>query len=288
MSAVGQLQRGTARRLTIETSGGPIAALHAGPGGAPAVLLVPGYTGSKEDFSPILDLLAAAGFAVTAIDLPGQFESPGPSEPAGYTPDALAATVREIAAALGPSPHLVGHSFGGLVARAAVIADPSAFVDLVLMSSGPSALVGARRARIELLAPVLEAAGLAGVYAAMQAAEAAAPDYTPPPVELAQFLERRFLTGSPLMLQAMADALRSEPDRVAELRRTGIRCLVVHGATDDAWLPAVQAEMAGRLGAQYSVLDAAAHSPAVEDPLATTEALLRFWLGPEDVGTVAS
>jgi pimeloyl-ACP methyl ester carboxylesterase len=288
VSAVAQLQRGTARRVTMETSAGPIAALQAGADGAPAVLLVPGYTGSKEDFSPILDLLAATGFGVTAIDLPGQFESPGPGEPAGYTPDALAAVVREIAAVLGPRPHLVGHSFGGLVARAAVIADPSAFADLVLMSSGPSALVGARRARIELLAPVLEAAGLAGVYAAMQAAEAAAPDYAPPPAELAQFLERRFLTSSPVMLQGMADALRSEPDRVAELRRTGIRCLVVHGAADDAWLPGAQAEMARRLGADYTVLDAAAHSPAVEDPPATAEALLRFWLGPDDVGAVAS
>ncbi len=59
------------------------------------------------------------------------------------------------------------------------------------------------------------------------------------------------------MLQGMADALRAEPDRVAELAATGIRCLVVHGAADDAWPPAVQAEMAERLGAAHTVLDAA-------------------------------
>ena len=49
---------------------------------------MPGYTGSKEDFAPLLAPLAAAGFAATAIDLPGQYESPGPADPAGYTPDA--------------------------------------------------------------------------------------------------------------------------------------------------------------------------------------------------------
>jgi pimeloyl-ACP methyl ester carboxylesterase len=283
-----QLGTGTARRVDIATSAGPVAALQAGTVGAPAVLLVPGYTGSKEDFGPILDPIVDSGFQATAIDLPGQFESPGPAERAGYTPDALGAVVREIAAGLGSPVHLVGHSFGGLVARAAVIADPAEFADLVLMSSGPAALPGVRRARIELLAPVLEAAGLAGVYAAMQAAETATPGYVAPPVELGQFLERRFLAGSPLMLQGMADALRSEPDRVAELSQTGIRCLVVHGAADDAWPPAVQADMAQRLGAAYTVLDAAAHSPAVEDPPAAAEALLRFWLAEPGAAAVAS
>jgi pimeloyl-ACP methyl ester carboxylesterase len=277
---VAQLTTGTARPVRIETAGGPVAALQVGDLGAPPVLLVPGYTGSKEDFGPILDAIASAGFRVTAIDLPGQFESPGPAEPGRYTPDALGAIVREIASGLGAPVHLLGHSFGGLVARAAVIADPAPFADLILMSSGPSALDGVRRARIELLAPVLAAAGLPGVYAAMQAAETSTPGYVAPPAELGRFLERRFLTSSPVMLQGMADALRTEPDRVAELSRTGVRCLVVHGAADDAWPPAVQAAMAQRLGAAYAVLDGTAHSPAVEDPAATVEALLGFWLAP--------
>ena len=44
--------------------------------GAP-VLLVPGYTGSKEDFIAVLAPLAAAGHEVLAIDQRGQYESPG-------------------------------------------------------------------------------------------------------------------------------------------------------------------------------------------------------------------
>jgi pimeloyl-ACP methyl ester carboxylesterase len=278
VSAPGQLGIGSARRITIDLATGPVAALRAGAVDDPPVLLVPGYTGSKEDFGPILDPIAGAGFQVSAIDLPGQYESPGPAESASYTVDALGAVLREIAAGLGPRTHLLGHSFGGLVARAAVIADPDAFADLVLMSSGPAALAGARRSHLERLAPVFASAGLAGVYAAMQAADMSRPGYVAPPAELARFLERRFLASSPAMLQGMADALRAEPDRVPELAQTAVRCLVSYGADDTSWPPAVQAEMARRLGAEHAVIGGAAHSPAVENPAETIAALLRFWL----------
>jgi pimeloyl-ACP methyl ester carboxylesterase len=148
------------------------------------------------------------------------------------------------------------------------------------MDSGPAALTGDRRARIELLAPVFESVGLAGLFAAMRAVEAADPGYVAPPAELAEFLERRFLASTPDMLLGMANGLRGEPDRVAELVGTGIRSLVLHGARDDAWLPSVQAEMAERLGSDCVVIENAAHSPAVEDPVATVEALLHFWGTP--------
>lgn len=267
----------SARRDVIEGPGGPIAVLDAGPADGPVALLVPGYTGSKEDFAPILDPLAAAGWRVVALDLPGQFESPGPTDPDDYTPDRLGTVVRALAAGFGPPIHLLGHSFGGLVARAAVIAEPGRFASLVLLSSGPAALGGTRRASIEALQPVLAGAGLPGVYAAMQAAAAGDPNFVAPPPELAEFLERRFLAGSPVMLQGMGDALRHEPDRVTELAATGVPVLVAHGAADDAWSPDTQHQMARRLGARHEVVAEAAHSPAVENPLGTVAAITDFW-----------
>jgi pimeloyl-ACP methyl ester carboxylesterase len=277
VSAASQLQVGSARRVDVEGSAGSIAALRTGADGAPDVLLVPGYTGSKEDFGPVLDPLADAGYRVTAIDLPGQLDSPGPATVDGYTPAALARDLSSVIAALGAPVHLVGHSFGGLVARAAVIAQPGLAADLVLLCSGPSALGGLRRERIELLRPVLPQVGMAGLWQAMQAVFAAEPGYQAPPPDVAEFLERRFFAGSPEMLQGMGDALTSEPDRVAELARTGLRILVAHGADDDAWPPAVQKDMAARLGADYVVIPDSAHSPAVENPDATVAALLSFW-----------
>jgi pimeloyl-ACP methyl ester carboxylesterase len=262
---------------TFETESGLVAALRSGEAGAPAVLMLPGYTGSKEDFAPVLAPLALAGFAVAAIDLPGQYESPGPADPTAYTTDALGAVVRELAATLGPQVHLVGHSFGGLVARAAVLTEPTAFASLALMCSGPAALGGERAQLIEYLEPVLAASGLAAVYAASLTLYRAQAGYVEPPAPLAAFLERRFVAGAPAMLQGMGVALRTEPDRVAELATVSIPTLVLHGVDDDAWLPAVQYDMAQRLGAEYVVIPDAAHSPAVENPAQTASALAEFW-----------
>jgi pimeloyl-ACP methyl ester carboxylesterase len=171
----------------------------------------------------------------------------------------------------------VGHSFGGLVSRAAVITEPKRFADLVLMSSGPSALQGVRRQRLEMLEPILPEGGLRGVWDAMQTAFRAEIGYVPPTPELGAFLERRFFAGNPAMLQGMGIAIREEPDRVAELRETGVRTLVLHGIDDDAWPPPVQADMAEQLGAHYVVVPQAAHSPAVENSPATVQAMLDFW-----------
>jgi pimeloyl-ACP methyl ester carboxylesterase len=277
MSAASPLQTGSARRVDIEVPGGRIAALQSGRRGDRPALLVPGYTGSKEDFGPILDPLADAGLFVTAIDLPGQLDSPGPASRTDYAPDLLANAVRGVAAGLGDRTLLLGHSFGGLVARAAVIADPALFGSLVLLCSGPASLGGARRDAMDRLDPVLAAAGLPAVYAALRASWLADRRYVPPPAQVAAFLERRFLAGSAAMLQGMADALRGEPDRVAELAITGVPVLVTHGEDDDAWPPSVQREMARRLGAEYFVIPDAAHSPAVENPAVTVRALLKFW-----------
>ena len=44
-------------------------------------LLVPGFTGSKEDFISVLPLLAADGWRVVTYDQRGQYESAGTPEP---------------------------------------------------------------------------------------------------------------------------------------------------------------------------------------------------------------
>src|SRR4051812_40702946 len=85
------------------------------------VLLIPGWTGSKEDFTPLLPLLADAGFDATAYDQRGQYESdPGDS----YTIDAFARDALRMVEVVGPYSHVIGHSFGGLVAQRAAVLDP--------------------------------------------------------------------------------------------------------------------------------------------------------------------
>jgi pimeloyl-ACP methyl ester carboxylesterase len=261
-------------RLTLDRAGGPIAALAAGAPDAPAVLLLPGFTGSKEDFAPILDPIAAAGLRAVAIDLPGQYESPGRGD---FSVEALAADVRDVADSLAARVHLVGHSFGGFVARAAAIAEPAMFTSLTLMDSGPFGIDGGRRDRINLLRPVLIDHGLAAVYEAMSALAAAEPGYVAPPPAIEAFQRTRFLASDPDGLLAMGNGVIDEPDRVDELAATSVPVLVLTGAEDDAFPPDVQAAMAKRLGADYVEVAGAAHSPAVENPAGTAAALIRFW-----------
>ena len=276
-----------AARRDVPTPSGPIAVLDATPAGQDVtgrlpVVLVPGYTGSKEDFAPILGPLAAAGFRAVAMDQRGQYETPGPDHPAAYAVDALGADVLAVVAALGGHAHLVGHSFGGLVCRAATIADPGAVASLTLLDSGPAAIGGNRRERMDALEPVLGAGGMAGVYDALERIAAGDPAWVAAPERHRDFLRRRFLAGSAAGLVAMGDALRAEPDRTGELRATGVPVLVAYGADDDAWPPAVQADMADRLAAAHVVVSGAVHSPAVEQPEATVRLLLEFWSGLPD------
>jgi pimeloyl-ACP methyl ester carboxylesterase len=246
----------------------------------PVVLMVPGYTGSKEDFLPLLRPLAEAGYRVVAIDQRGQFESAWATSPAGYTFEALGDDVCQLAAELasaGSGVHLVGHSMGGLVGRAAVLAKRELFESFTLMDSGPAAIAGNRRTLLDAGELVLARFGMAGLWKQLEAAAQADPKYARSSPALLNFLRTRFLATDPVGLQVTGHALRTVEDRTDELSGSGLPMLVVHGESDDAWPPALQADMARRLGAAHAVIAAAAHSPAVENPAATVRALLGFW-----------
>ena len=266
---------GAVRRF-VDVPRGPLAVLEV-PGEGPAVVLVPGFTGSKEDFRHVLAPLAQGGRQVVAVDQRGQHESAGPDEPDAYAVSHLAADLLHLLDALGGHPvHLVGHSFGGLVCRAAVLERPSAVVSLTLMSSGPEALTGRRVELLPMLRPVLEQGGMPALVAALDALEADDPRAQAVPPDVRAFLRERMLASVPAGLLGMAEGLTGERDRVDELRETGLPLLVVHGEDDDAWAPDVQAAMAERLRARYVVVPAAVHSPAVENPEATAAALRAF------------
>ena len=262
----------------FDVRGTRLAALVRDPAGEPlsTVLLVPGYTGSKEDFRLLLDPLVDAGHRVVALDQRGQFQSPGTEDPGDYTTRALAGDLLAVVDRLGGPVHLVGHSFGGLVARAAVIERPSAFRSLVLMSSGPAGLTGPRVDVLPLMRPLAEQ-GMPAVVAAVDAMNADDRRWLALDASVQCFLRDRMLASSARALLGMADALTGDADRVDELRATGVPVLVLHGDADDAWTPAQQEEMAQRLGAAHAVVPDAAHSPAVENVEATAKAMLAFY-----------
>lgn len=279
------------KQTSVRTARGQFAALCAEPAGGvgerQAALLVPGYTGSKEDFLTVLESLATPGRTVVAIDMRGQYESGPAADRAGYQLDQLANDIGAVASAIAGDSgrvHLLGHSFGGLVARAAALQRPAAYLSLTLLGSGPSAISGMRAQVLRDVLRYLEPAGddiarlgtmivqLWDSHLRPQAeSEGTAPD-------IVEFLRKRAVRSCPLGLAVMAELLLSCPDTTTELAgAASFPMLVSYGENDDAWPPDVQDLMAKRLGAERVCIPAAAHSPAVEAPETTAAMLTSFW-----------
>ena len=113
--------------------------------------------------------------------------------------------------------HLLGHSFGGLVTRAAVLAEPGMFTSFTLLGSGPSRLTGRRAELLDHLGPLLDAGGVQLVHETLEQVAMTDPKAQAVPAPTREFYTRRFLRNSEAGLRGMADAMLSEPDRVAEL-----------------------------------------------------------------------
>jgi pimeloyl-ACP methyl ester carboxylesterase len=263
----------------ISTRRGEFAALIASPADEvrAAAVLVPGYCGSKEDFIAVLEPLSAAGVRVIAVDPRGQYETPGPDDPAAYPPVEQGADVVALIETIGAGPvHLLGHSFGGLIAREAAIARPDLVRSLVLLCSGPAAVSGLAADRVKLQLAALEQYDLPTVQS-LRESFAAAEGEPIPPAEIQEFLRKRFTSNNQAGLVAVSRELLSAADRVALLAAARVPVLVAFGEQDDAWPLDEQRDMARRLGAELAEIPGAGHSPAVDDPTGTAGLLARFW-----------
>ena len=283
----------SARSVRLATPRGEFAALHSLPPSGPprgTALLVPGFTGSKEDFIALLEPLTGAGFQVVAVDQRGQYETGGPDDPAAYGLEPLALDLLAMSEAVkgllptatGPL-HLLGHSFGGYVVREAVLlgggtAGTLPWSSLTLMSTGPGAVAAEEAKRAELLVSVLPLMDLESIWQAMREMdrEAGAEQQLPP--EIDDFLHRRWLANIPEALAVTGRQLTVEPDRVDALATAALPTLVLSGEQDYAWPVTEQADMAERLNARYVRVPGAGHSPNAEEPAATASALADFWL----------
>ncbi|MHC0430146.1 alpha/beta fold hydrolase [Streptomyces sp. O3] len=270
-----------ARQLPTERGTFAVLDAHPEPTTSPraTVLLLPGYTGSKEDFIALLEPMSAAGYRCVAVDGRGQYESDGPrDDESAYAQEELARDVLAQAAALdGDGPlHLLGHSLGGQIARAAVLLDAAPFASLTLVSSGPARISPTQQERVNALLDALTTMDLAQLWEAMRAMD--------PPEETdtdgdATDLRARWLRNSPAQLTATGRQLCAEPDRVDALAAVPLPKHVLSGEHDDTWPVPLLDEMAVRLGARRTVIAGADHSPNTDRPEITAEALLRFWDG---------
>ncbi|MFI1417111.1 alpha/beta fold hydrolase [Streptomyces sp. NPDC020731] len=274
-----------ARTRRLRTSRGEFAVVDVPPAAGVTVrgvaLLLPGYTGSKEDFTLVHEPLAARGYRTVAVDGRGQYESDGSEDDeSAYAQEELARDVLAQANAVGAPVHLVGHSLGGQIARAAVLLDRSPFRSLTLISSGPARISVSQEQRVKLLRDALAVMSMAECWEAILAM--GTPEEVGGPARGLggqEYLRRRWLGTSPVQLLATGRQLCTEPDRVAELAAVPLPFHVLSGARDDTWPVPDLDEMALRLEAHRTVVDGAEHSPTVDRPAPTARALAGFWDG---------
>jgi pimeloyl-ACP methyl ester carboxylesterase len=262
----------------VPTSRGDLTAWVVEPDGSPlgTAVLVPGIFGSKEDFVAVLGPLAHDGWRVVTYDQRGQHETPGTSEP--YTLASFAADAAALVRATATGPiHLLGHSFGGLVAQQFVLDEPDLATTLTLLCSGPGAMPPEDAPPLLLLAEALAVYPIDQVWEAKVAWDLEHGWVAPQDEAVHAFLRQRFLANDPASLAAIAHLLVEAPDQIEEIAAVAPPTLVAYGDGDDAWPLAMQDDMAVRLGARVDVLRGAAHSPAAERPEATAALLSSFW-----------
>ncbi|MFE0420745.1 alpha/beta fold hydrolase [Streptomyces tendae] len=269
----------SARARSLVTSRGTFATVDMAPDGSVphrgTVVMVPGFMGSKEDFLPMLPLLGRAGYRVVAIDGRGQHETGGRHPLASYARGELSRDIAAVVEAVGDGPiHLLGHSYGALLARVAVIqtqGDPALWRSLTLMNFGPAEVSDHQCERLRLLLSVLGSMPLEDIWPFLEGRESSVPD------EVRTFMRDRWIANDPSHVKAAAEQLLTESDLTEGLSALRLPKAVVSGSPDLTWPPDGVRKMALALSARLITVPEGGHSPNVHRPDETAAALAEFW-----------
>jgi pimeloyl-ACP methyl ester carboxylesterase len=232
-------------------------------------LLIHGYTGSKEDFAEVGPLLAARGYRVVTSDNRGQHESAHSRRDDAYTIQSLARDAIALADHFAlERPHLLGHSFGGLVAQRAAVMMPGRWASLTLFCTGPHGRYGLPD--LTDIIDVLATHSMQEAWDPVRDAEARKSGRY-------DLLKRRWAASDPRSVVTHARHLLDEPSIVDQVHATGLPVHVVYGENDDAWPLAMQDQMARDLDAPVTVIADAGHCPNEDRPERTAEVIAEFW-----------
>ncbi|GAA4164469.1 alpha/beta hydrolase [Gryllotalpicola daejeonensis] len=252
--------RATAFRF--EAPSGILAAWSIGDPVNPRVVLVPGATGSKEDFLLLAPPLVEAGYFVQAYDLAGQYESAaaGPSRTTGrWDYDLYLADFIAFLEAGGPA-HVLGYSFAGIVAQLALVERPELFLSLTLLTAPP--LTGNVFRGIKIIGPLARFAtahlGAGLMLWGIQTNKNAVDE------RRLAFVRARLEVTRRESVDDIISLMMATPDVTAAVAAAGIPILVATGQ-HDLWPVRLHAEYADRIGAELAVYRTG-HSPCETTP----------------------
>lgn len=250
----------------------------AGDPGLPALVLVHGFGGAKEDFTDHLDALSATHHVVV-FDHRGHGASGKPDREAAYSLDRMAADVVAVADALGiVGFRLLGNSMGGMVAERVVLAHPERVEALILQDTWPGPPPFDRGSAVKA-AHVARTRGLGELKQRMEGLDPVStaahdrllrerPGYR-------EFGDRKFLSQSSAMYAAIVVEMLHQDDLSERLRAVRCPTLVLVGEQDPA-RPGCARLAEVIPGARLAVVPDAGHSPQFESPAAWLEVLTTF------------
>lgn len=250
-------------------------------GSGPALLLVHGFGGAKEDFADHVPALARDHTVVT-FDLRGHGDSDQPDDPAAYSLERLAADILAVADHLGfVGFRLLGHSMGGMVARKVVLAAPDRVEALVMMDSTPGPIPGFDPALLDLAADV---ALNQGKTALKELLDFAQPLTTPAYERMVEerpgfqeYVDAKWDRLSAVMWGSLARAMARQSDDLPALAETlSAPLLVLVGEQDGPFVDASHAMREAIADTTLVIIPGAGHSPQFENPDAWIDALSGF------------
>ena len=246
---------------TFAAPSGELAMVSLGNPADPRVVLIPGVTGSKEDFYLLAPILAAGGYYVQSFDLTGQYESAdaGPVPGGHYTYELLVADVVAFLRAGAPA-HVLGYSFAGILSQIALVEHPHLFRSLTLLTTPPESGQSFRGVRtIGWLSWFLtgrQGAGLMiwGIVTNKNKV---------PPSRLA-FVRERFALTRRSSVDDIVGLMKQVPDTRAAVAASPIPKLVATG-NHDLWPTHLHAAFAQQIAATLAVYHTG-HSPCETAP----------------------
>lgn len=268
-----------AERDVVAAPSGLLARVAAGPADAPRVLLVPGVTGSKEDFVLMFPLFVAAGYRVESYDLAGQYESAkaGPQnlDPprARYDYRLFIDDMIAVLTASDTPAHVLGYSFAGLVAQQVLVERPELFASLTLLTAPPASgqvFRGVKRiGRFSDAASPRTGASLLlwGIRNNLNRVG---------PQRLA-FVRERFALTRRDSVDDIVGLMMATPDVVDAVAAIPIPKLVASSA-HDLWPVAQYRAYAARIGAELAVYETG-HSPCETAPHQLSRDMLALFAG---------
>ena len=246
----------------FDAPSGRLATISMGTVGNPRAVLVPGVTGSKEDFALMLPLLAEAGYHAISYDMAGQYQSADAGPPPGshYTHELFVGDLIAVLESGDGPAHVLGYSFAGTVAQIALSRRPELFASLTLLSCPPQPGQGFRG--VKRIGPISHLT--TGRVGASLMIWGLYKNYTHVPPGRQAFVEYRLNFTNRSSVADIIMLMKHAPDLRETLRSwTGPKLVAV--GEHDLWPLSLHAGFASRIGAKIAVYRTG-HSPCETTP----------------------